>query len=1258
MYGGSGKFGRGGGGGGFKRNIHSTLHPSPLQRPSSAAAPSGRLSTGGAGAAPGNRTASASVGGAAAVSAGSTEESFSLVTGNPLNFGMIIRLAPDLVEEIKRVESQGSVARIKFDANANNPAGNVIKVGGKDFRFMWSRDTGDLCDIYEERQSGEDGNGLLVESGCAWRKLTVQRVLDESTKNHVKMLSEEAERKLKLRRSIVLDPGNPTMKSQMKALAAAESNPRRMKGAPPFKKRKAEPPPGGPPKSVHKSGLTTTPLSKGRPPISPPPPAQSGPLGSPFGSGNLIKGHANVEDIVSSQANSKAVSSEKDTTGKVIISADRGKPEKKGTIGVQPIDLRSMLISLLKESPSKGMSFKAIEKAIGDAIPNSVRQIEPILKKIATFQSPGIYFLKPGVDIESFKKPLSEGQSSPEDNRHPSPANDDQQSAPDTSFPMISDTNELEEQAELDSKYEEAPTSLTKGGVLYHSTVLFGEKRVSDSREGPVGSSGGGVSDSDSDSESDSSGSGSHSKSQSRSPAGSGSGSSSDSESDASTNSKEASDEEVDIMTSDDDNQTKHRLQASGLGSSKSPLLWRTSDGDPAHIGTDEKQDGNVCDVIEIEKDLPEDQSVGGLATACESVPNKEGEKPVEETTPSLYYRHEDQERQDHIRKTYRETGNVAKDGLNHGQSNSSEKASRGKYKRVSDEKHVDDKSDCSKRLKSENSHQPQVSGSRTALFEDSHQPQVSGSRTVLFEDIHQNSSPNRPFEDLHKGPNNQMANRMRREANPSFGSQKVNVQTSSTKSMLDSQQPIQRFVDRSAHAKTSTSVERLGKHSEYTGRGVRHPERLHQMNDDVPMQKDKFNREMQDEYGSVNYEGPVKVSKEDFGEKYKAPVDSSQRKHEAFGNLKEFGSVLNSHVGYSPKDENTNSRDRSVVNGRPNLLQRELSDLELGELREPLPEETPGFSKELDRKSFFKQLENKTLSSENWNSDPSKAKLASKMTADSRKSSSLNTNIPVPGISEGIPNRGVPEHSAEDLSRPHQRAEQSHQWQHQSRVDCTDAGTQHNRVVELSGRNRRREVGRIDSTSEVHRNFPSKGSATASQEHDAKQGSAPPSRKESRRQKFSAVPDLNDKKQDTSLTGSSDGCQRRRESSSDENSFPYSKYEKDEPELKEPIKDGFRYKEYVEEFQEKYGIYCSLNKILESYREEFLKFGRELEASKGKDMERYYDVERQMKESFRCCGERFKRMKKIFVVLHEELEHLKRMIEEFAAPYVKDLKD
>lgn len=54
------------------------------------------------------------------------EETFSLEPGK-LDFGAIIRLTPDIVEEIKRLEAQGGAAKIKFDANANNSTGNVMR---------------------------------------------------------------------------------------------------------------------------------------------------------------------------------------------------------------------------------------------------------------------------------------------------------------------------------------------------------------------------------------------------------------------------------------------------------------------------------------------------------------------------------------------------------------------------------------------------------------------------------------------------------------------------------------------------------------------------------------------------------------------------------------------------------------------------------------------------------------------------------------------------------------------------------------------------------------------------------------------------------------------------------------------------------------------------------------------------------------------------------------------------------------------------
>ena len=76
-------------------------------------------------------------------------------------------------------------------------------MGGKEYRFTWAPEMNALCDIYEECRSGEDGNGLLVESGTAWRKLNVQRVLDESTQKQVKERTEKYEQKQKSRKYVI-----------------------------------------------------------------------------------------------------------------------------------------------------------------------------------------------------------------------------------------------------------------------------------------------------------------------------------------------------------------------------------------------------------------------------------------------------------------------------------------------------------------------------------------------------------------------------------------------------------------------------------------------------------------------------------------------------------------------------------------------------------------------------------------------------------------------------------------------------------------------------------------------------------------------------------------------------------------------------------------------------------------------------------------------------------------------------------------------
>lgn len=71
------------------------------------------------------------------------------------------------------------------------------------FGFSWSEEKGDLCDIYEEKSSGDDGNGLLVERGVAWRKLQLNRELNDSYSNKVKRSTLEADIKHRSRKYVL-----------------------------------------------------------------------------------------------------------------------------------------------------------------------------------------------------------------------------------------------------------------------------------------------------------------------------------------------------------------------------------------------------------------------------------------------------------------------------------------------------------------------------------------------------------------------------------------------------------------------------------------------------------------------------------------------------------------------------------------------------------------------------------------------------------------------------------------------------------------------------------------------------------------------------------------------------------------------------------------------------------------------------------------------------------------------------------------------
>ncbi|CAH8301135.1 unnamed protein product [Eruca vesicaria subsp. sativa] len=532
---GRGRGGRGrGGGGGGGRGRNRNLLPPPTNRHSSASLRE-------------RNTTSVK---AAASSSRTVEETLSIVPREvPPAFGMTIRLAPDLMEEIKRVEAQGGTAKIKFDALPNSSTGNIINVGGKEFKFTWCREPGNLCDIYEEHQSGEDGNGVLVEAGCARRKLNVQRTLDESTTSHLKMLSVEAEQRTKSHKLIVLDPAtaSPSLKKQLTRAEAPWRMSNKQKKEPPPKKRKVDPAPvviGGPKPSFRPEASTTSVKNRLSASLGPSPSNQYD-TPSSCGTGNIAKTHA---DNVKTRGGESMVASEKDLST-WESNALRNTSGRQETNVNEEIDLHVLLDDLLKEAP---MSLKALAKAVGDRTPNEAKLIETILKKIANFQAPGS-FLKPGADLEIYKSHSTDSKSSPERQQllQITDSSRDQLPVPGVSNMENFSVCERKGEGSQDSLHvhlEEKLSAQENVDVEKDLPGILHEEKRFENRDGQAR-----ISNSESDNDNNDSGSDR--------------GSSSDSE--ASSVSKEVSDEDVDIIMSDGDKEQSAERDAIDLPSAE-----------------------------------------------------------------------------------------------------------------------------------------------------------------------------------------------------------------------------------------------------------------------------------------------------------------------------------------------------------------------------------------------------------------------------------------------------------------------------------------------------------------------------------------------------------------------------------------------------------------------------------------------------------------------------------------------------------------
>ncbi|CAA6659518.1 unnamed protein product [Spirodela intermedia] len=1029
--------------------------------------------------------------------AGAPEETFRMISADTLDFAAIIRLTPDLVDEIKRLEVQGGAAKIKFDSNSNNLSGNVIDVGGKEFKFTWSRELG-VCDIYEELQNGEDGNGLLSECGSAWRKLNVQRILDESLKNHVKMRSEEAERRLKSRKSIVLDPANPSVKNQAKTLAAAavEGNMRRMHWKKDqFKKRKMD---------------TKGPVNRA--------------------------GHGSMRRPVAS----------------------------KGVSGSQPVELRSFLINLLLANP-KGMSLKGLEKAVAETMPNAGKKIESIIKSIATYQAPGRYLLKPGVEVEFSRKPPSENNA-----------------------------QDLEHKAQLTQLTE---SDIEKIDIEKSSPDLSAiDIKVDDENEEGVCSSS--ESGSDSDSESDSSDSGSDSGSQSRSksksqsPVGSGSASSSDSESGDSSSSKEGSDVDVDIMTSDDDKDETgnkisniSRLSPPGEGKSSyedheenaseraNQVIQRTSPSDSHDYLTGSKSFA-VEDMERRSNNARIKGSPYSQATTTDNVLQRNPRNSGEDMSLTASSRNYNLDKSEHfVGPSSSDKQLFGKDRPDLEQLDSVEKISKRINKRT-DPKHFQEKPGSNKRP-----------------------------RDIVDSDSRQLA---------------QMVGNTIGRAKASDGAEK-------------SGKLIERFNGASKHSEKSFG--RLDGSDVSSSRSS-------SIHDKFFMSKDMLNKDIRDVIMDVNEKYSAKHVSDDIGgDKLPSFIDSGlSNLADQSGIQKDSKQLLNSHK--ADVDKCAASSEKVVP------LRRELSELELGEFREPLSvEDIKKRKKPSERKGPSKYSESKLNVMDNF------TKASNELKRESPYLSKCGSQANQDG-----PGRRVLDSDTTDCTISQQRTTVSSQLQQCSRVDRpeSDSASHLDLLSDTAGKNAMKSTQEIRQEGSGARH--KRCSSSSLMQLDTKQNGHMTAKTsiDSKPKINNGLIDSSDRSKESFRVESITSTGQKDFSSDEDDSF-YAKYDKDEPVLRGPIKDYSQYKEYVQEYREKYDCYSSLNTHLEKYRNEFLKVGRDLDMHKGRDKEAYRNISEQILQMYHRCRKKHSRMKKIFVVLHDELKALKQRIRDFSEEYSRN---
>ncbi|KAL5653366.1 hypothetical protein ACJX0J_038824, partial [Zea mays] len=1070
----------------------------------------------------------------------------------------------------------------------------VIDVSGKEFKFTWASERGELCDIYEERRSGEDGNGLLLECGSAWRKVNVQRILDESTKNLVKMRSEEAERLSKSRKSIVLDPANPSVKSQAKSMAAAavEGNPRRMhwKQKSEFlKKNKAAV--ITPTKSVLKVKLSNN-IPKGNISSSPAPsPEQPGESNPSFPVGSDANNEVITPFDFNKEENSKYEKSVRNKMSNKDI--NRRASSHAANVDDNTNEVRSYLISVLSKNP-KGMGLKALEKAVADAFPNASKKIQSIIKNIANYQGPERYVLKSGLEVESSKSHVSEGVRS------------------------------------ISKKIEESAPSLTIDDPdiceridIVGSLVAPTDGKLSNDSEGKAGTS----SDSGSDSDSDSSNSGSDSGSQSRSAAETGSGSSSNSDSDGSSSSKEGSDAAVDITSDDDKANIAHTKVVDDLNLSSSPRDLKRLDVDDEqidietnldyrstspHIGLNKFNTGN------------DDAAAEGFSAGNLSKPSEmSGSKNMTSTRMDSIGVDTKYNEMSFLDNLFDDSMRIASENSPKGEAGQLTVQHVNKRKSTSkDESKFGPVSIAKPKLKrssgSENSTAKPESAKKVKADIASSIGSLSEHKRSLPPEKYSNDRFNKGTWDVSRHASQDSSPAMKGRPLAPGNLQRIDQSPNLPVPTMHSERTKENTVKSSLKKKSDKSQKPWHGMDGDFGPGYSHGVDHHANFDG----SDDFSTRKRSRHGNLLIDDKMFKRSKDAN----ANVDSM--------NLTKSSreTVVPDEITAFPESNECNGEQsnsqRDNVERSPygkKKLQREFSDLELAELRKTSLENDDGRIRKQFESSSSKSLDAK-LNVINSYPSMNDRKVPVTVFNDTKRKPSPQEY----GIGGHINQEGFPRKAAGyefDDNRPQQNIPDS---QHLPRIYNTDF---ENLIYpDSSGKTSKRETRMTHGGMLEYADIQKKKTTSRLPQNGTNNVRV------SRMQKSISPSDNDERSRNDSLIETKTGRKRRGSSSDDDNLF-FSKYDKDAPELKDPIKDFSQYKDYVQEYNEKYGVYSYLNSQIDKTMSEFLKIQDDLNVGKERGKEQYYNTLERLRDMYHESGTRHKLMKKVFVLLHEELQ-------------------